>query len=104
MILRRACVALGMSVALAGCGGEEAPPEKIVRPIVFAEVERLGGATSRTFSGTAETDKVINLSFRASGIITKLDARIGQRVDAGHQIGFSPVNFFPSRITSSSSE
>lgn len=87
MTLRRACVALGTVALLAGCGGEEAPPEKIVRPIVHAEVERVGGATNRTFSGTAETDKVINLSFRASGIITKLDARIGQRVTAGHQIG-----------------
>lgn len=87
MILRRASLLWGAAMVLAGCGGDGPPPEEIVRPIVYAEVERLGSATTRSFSGTAETDKVINLSFRTSGIVTKLDARIGQHVEAGHLIG-----------------
>lgn len=59
---------------------EEAAP---VRPVLYQEVGYLGGASSRTFSGTARTEKVINLSFRSSGIITFFDLKIGQQVKKG---------------------
>lgn len=59
---------------------EEVAP---VRPVLYQEVGYLGGANSRTFSGTARTEKVINLSFRSSGIITFFDLKIGQQVKKG---------------------
>ena len=59
---------------------EEAAP---VRPVLYQEVGYLGGESSRTFSGTAKTEKVINLSFRSSGIITFFDLKIGQQVKKG---------------------
>lgn len=59
---------------------EKAAP---VRPVLYQEVGYLGGENSRTFSGTARTEKVINLSFRSSGIITFFNLKIGQQVKKG---------------------
>jgi multidrug efflux system membrane fusion protein len=54
-----------------------------VRPVLYQEVGYLGGDNIRTFSGTARTEKVINLSFRSSGIITLFNLKIGQQVKKG---------------------
>ena len=59
---------------------EEKPP---VRPVSYQEVGFLGGESTRTFSGTANTEKVINLSFRNNGIITEFNLKIGQTVKNG---------------------
>jgi multidrug efflux system membrane fusion protein len=59
---------------------EEKPP---VRPVSYQEVGFLGGESTRTFSGTANTEKVINLSFRNNGIITEFNLKIGQTVNKG---------------------
>ena len=58
----------------------EPPP---VRPVLYKEVGYLGGENSRTFSGAAKTERVINLSFRSSGIITVFNLKIGQQVKKG---------------------
>ncbi len=77
-----ALVAIPVLVLALSCGGE-APPEKIVRPVRAMEVSYATGDAVRTFSGTAQTDKVINLSFRSSGIITQFNIKLGQRVRRG---------------------
>ncbi|MEM8488455.1 MAG: efflux RND transporter periplasmic adaptor subunit [Bacteroidota bacterium] len=66
-----------------GCGGAEAVEEKQLRVVVHEEVGFLGGSETRTFSGTAETDKIVNLSFRSGGIVTRFDMQLGQRVEKG---------------------
>ena len=53
----------------------------------FTEVTYLGGDKSRSFSGTAKTEKIVNLSFRSTGIITKLDMKLGQKVNKGQLLG-----------------
>ncbi len=65
------------------CSEEKKKEEKFVRPVKYQEVSYLGGEKIRTFSGTAKTDKIINLSFRNSGIITKYDIKLGQKVKKG---------------------
>lgn len=60
---------------------KEAPPT--LRPVKYTQVGYLGGDKIRTFSGTAKTDKIINLSFRNSGIITMFDLKLGQKVTKG---------------------
>lgn len=62
---------------------EEKVEETVVRPVIYHEVSMNAGFRKRTFSGTAETDKMINLSFRNQGIITYFNIRIGQRVNKG---------------------
>lgn len=69
------------------CGEKAAPEEKLIRPVKFEEVSYLGGDKSRMFSGTAKTEKIINLSFRSSGIITVLDMKLGQKVMQGQLLG-----------------
>lgn len=54
-----------------------------VRPVLYQQVGYLGGGDVRTFSGTAKTEKVINLSFRSNGIITFFNLKIGQQVKKG---------------------
>jgi RND family efflux transporter MFP subunit len=68
---------------LLGCGGDGNPEEKPIRPVRYQEVVFGGSNTSRTFGGTARTNKIINLSFRASGIITERNLAIGQQVKKG---------------------
>ncbi|MEM1001134.1 MAG: efflux RND transporter periplasmic adaptor subunit [Bacteroidota bacterium] len=69
------------------CGDKEVTEEKAIRPVKFTEVTYLGGDKVRTFSGTAKTEKIINLSFRSSGIITMLDMKLGQKVKKGQLLG-----------------
>lgn len=69
------------------CGEKEVKEEIAIRPIKYKEVSYLDGDKIRKFSGTAKTEKIINLSFRSSGIITKLDMRLGQIVKKGQLLG-----------------
>ncbi|WP_242015584.1 efflux RND transporter periplasmic adaptor subunit [Robertkochia marina] len=64
------------------CKEEEAPP-KVLRPVKYTAVDYLKGDRVRTFSGTSRTEKIINLSFRNSGIITSFEINLGQRVEKG---------------------
>ena len=68
---------------LFSCGEEKKAPKKFVRPVKYKELGYLGGEKIRTFSGTAQTDKIIGLSFRSSGIITTFDVKLGQKVKKG---------------------
>ncbi len=65
------------------CGEEEKKEVKFVRPVKSHIVSFVGGEKVRTFSGTAQTEKIINLSFRNTGIITEFDIKLGQRVKKG---------------------
>lgn len=73
---------LGLLVLL-GCKDAEVEKKKAPRPVKYAEVAYLGGEKIRTFSGTAQTDKIVQLSFRGSGIITEFNLRLGQQVKKG---------------------
>ncbi len=74
---------VAITIAAVACGGEEEKAAKIVRPVEYQEVAYVGSQQMRTFSGTAKTDKVINLSFRNTGIIVKFDIKLGQKVKKG---------------------
>lgn len=76
-----------MIFALISCGEKEVKEEVILRPVKYTEVSYLGGEKSRQFSGTAKTEKIVNLSFRSNGIITKLDMKLGQKVKKDQLLG-----------------
>lgn len=65
------------------CGEEEKQQEQLKRPVKYQEVGYLGGEKIRTFSGTAQTDKIIKLSFRNAGIVSQFDIKLGQKVKKG---------------------
>ena len=65
------------------CGEEKKAEEKFLRPVKYQEINYMIGGEARSFSGTAQTDKVIHLSFRNNGIITQFDIKLGQKVRKG---------------------
>lgn len=72
---------------LTACGKKEEKEQAPIRPVKYQEVAYLGGDKLRSFSGTAKTEKVVNLSFRNNGIITELNMKLGQQVSKGELLG-----------------
>ncbi|PWK17940.1 multidrug efflux system membrane fusion protein [Xanthomarina spongicola] len=81
-LLSKTCSILSFLLLL-NCGKKEEAPEVVLRPVKYVEVSYLGGDVIREFSGTAKTEKIINLSFRNTGIITELNMKLGQEVKKG---------------------
>ena len=69
------------------CGSKDKAPEVVLRPVKYTKVSYFGGDRVRNFSGTAKTEKIVNLSFRSTGIIVKLDMKLGQLVKKGELLG-----------------
>ncbi len=65
------------------CGSDDKKQDKLIRPVKFQEIQLTGSGKTLSFSGTARTDKIINLSFRTNGIITEHNLKIGQQVKKG---------------------
>ena len=72
---------------LLSCTDKTVKEEVVLRPVKYSEVSVYGGEKSRRFSGTAKTEKIVNLSFRSSGIVTKLNLKVGQKVKKGDLLG-----------------
>ncbi len=73
-------VSLGL---LFSCGEKETKAPTVIRPVKYQTVQYGDANQVRTFSGSAQTEKIINLSFRSAGIVTKLNLRLGQKVKKG---------------------
>ena len=73
------CIAV-LSGLLFSCSEAKKETKKFIRPVKYQKVGYLGGEKLRTFSGTAQIDKIIGLSFRSSGIITTFNIKLGQKV------------------------
>jgi RND family efflux transporter MFP subunit len=71
-----------MLLLAVACGGGEVEEARPPRPVRQHVVGYAAGGAVRTFSGTAQAGRIVNLSFRSSGVITKFDLRLGQRVGA----------------------
>ncbi len=79
----RGLACTGLVLFAGACGEKEPEIAPVLRPVEYAEVGYGGGERVRSFSGVAATEKSIELSFRSDGIISHLDARVGQRVRKG---------------------
>ncbi len=65
------------------CKEEEKKKEEVLRPVNYQIVGKSDAQKIRTFSGVAKAGDEIELSFRSNGIITKLDAAVGQKIKKG---------------------
>ncbi|PNQ72280.1 efflux RND transporter periplasmic adaptor subunit [Hanstruepera neustonica] len=74
---------LFLTILIMACGKKEETKAEVLRPVKYTEVTYSGGEKVRNFSGTAKTEKIINLSFRNTGIIVMLDMKLGQQVKKG---------------------
>lgn len=82
-LLKNSLLAGLVLVTLWSCSSDEEAEIEVIRPVVYHTVGFSGGEVIRTFSGTAQTDKIINLSFRSSGIVTELNMKLGDQVRKG---------------------
>lgn len=75
-------VPLLLSLALLGpsCGRTPPPPKKAIRPVRVLQVSAGISDRQRTFSGTAKAGTESALSFKVTGQISKLLAKVGDRV------------------------
>ena len=81
--LTKILLIVAVGLLLNSCAPDEDEAPIVLRPVVYEVVDYTGAEQIRTFSGTAETDKIIDLSFRTGGILTQLNMRVGQVVRRG---------------------
>jgi membrane fusion protein, multidrug efflux system len=68
---------------LVACSDEVVEEEKSFRPIKYETVKYLDTVNTRTFSGISKTERVTQLSFRSTGVLSTFDIRLGQVVKQG---------------------
>lgn len=79
-----AFICLSTSCLVFSCGTkEEAPSEETLRPIRYAKVLETGSEKDQTFSGTVQSSKEAQLSFKVNGTINQLKIKVGDRVRRG---------------------
>ena len=75
-------VLLGLSF-LSSCKSKEEKKEEIIKPVRYEIVGKANAQKVRSYSGVASASNEIELSFRTSGTISVLKAKVGQRVKKG---------------------
>ncbi|MEM6697143.1 MAG: efflux RND transporter periplasmic adaptor subunit [Bacteroidota bacterium] len=78
---------LCFSFYLVSCEKQVEEEKNFVRPVKYETVSYGDQKNVRSFSGTAQTDAVVQLSFRSSGIITQFAIKLGQKVQKGQLLG-----------------
>lgn len=75
------CLSVFTLLMLNACKEKEVIKQEVLRPVQFQVVGNSDAEKTRTFSGIAKAGDEIELSFRSNGIITKLNIKVGQRVN-----------------------
>lgn len=78
----RAVWMLAAGTLLAGCGGKDAEPEPVIRPVRTQVVYAAGADRERSFSGVAEASMESRLSFKVSGTVRRVPVKVGDTVEA----------------------
>lgn len=80
-------VLLFISALLVNCKGKQQVEKKVtLRPVRYGKVVKTGNADSQIFSGTAQSSKSSNLSFKVAGTINNLKVKVGDKVRRGQLI------------------
>jgi membrane fusion protein, multidrug efflux system len=83
--MKKIWILLWLSMFCLSCQ-EEATEEEVLRPVRFEEVMGQSPTTAKTFSGTAKAETELAMSFKVSGTLEYLNAKVGQKVKAGELI------------------
>jgi len=70
-------------IVLLSCNKSKTKQEEIIRPIKYIKIGNSSSNLTRTFSGNVKASNEIELSFRTSGTITSLNAKVGLKVKKG---------------------
>ena len=79
-------IATAILCVLISCKEEEKKKAEVLRPVKYQVVGTSDAQKIRSFSGVARAGDEIELSFRSNGIITELNAAVGQKVKKGDLI------------------
>jgi len=63
--------------------GEDEIKEEVLRPVRYQKIFTTGGASERTFTGTAKVGIESNLSFKVGGTINEIKLKVGDLVKKG---------------------
>lgn len=74
---------LMLIICLFSCSEEQVKEQEYLRPVKYLKVGFNEADKTSVFSGSAEIDRIIQLSFRATGIISELKIKVGQQVKKG---------------------
>lgn len=96
----RAVVVLCGLVVITGCGGSKALPPEVVRPVKTVLVTPGGQLQTRTFPGTVDASRQVELAFQVPGLIVDLPVKEGQRVSKGEVIARLRPDEFEARLKS----
>jgi RND family efflux transporter MFP subunit len=83
-----------------GCSRQPPPTPSAVRPVKSTVVTAGDDLRVRTFPGTVEAAKRVELAFRVPGLLAKFPVREGQSVAKGELIGELRQDEFQARLTS----
>ncbi len=84
--LIRVAIISNLILLLVSCAGENKQSVEIIRPVRYQEVKMYRGQQTRTFSGVSKASLETNLSFKVSGTIKQINAKVGNQVNAGQLI------------------
>jgi multidrug efflux pump subunit AcrA (membrane-fusion protein) len=93
-----AASALSLVALLAACASPPPPKVEVVRPVKTMVVDAGDEARSRSFPGTVEASRRVELAFRVPGVVVALPVREGQEVKAGEVIGELRKDEFQARL------
>jgi RND family efflux transporter MFP subunit len=92
--------AYGWSMVAGGCSRQPPPSPDVVRPVKTMVVTAGDVLRVRTFPGTVEASKRVELAFQVPGLLAKFPVREGQKVAKGELIGQIRQDEFQARLTS----
>ena len=83
--LKKLLILIGILLFAVNCGEEETEKE-IIRPVKYSKVFTTGGASERTFTGTARVGIESDLSFKVGGTIDEINFKVGDEVTRGETL------------------
>jgi RND family efflux transporter MFP subunit len=81
-----------------GCSQEQLPTTEVVRPVKTMVVSAGDDIRQRTFPGTVEAAKRVELAFQVSGLLTQFPVKEGQKVAKGELIAQLRPDEFRARL------
>jgi multidrug efflux system membrane fusion protein len=83
-----------VGILLAGCEQPEIEVAEIVRPVRYVKVVPIGAAETRIFSGVTKAALETDLSFKVGGLVTELNAAVGDVLKSGQVVAaLEPTDF-----------
>jgi membrane fusion protein, multidrug efflux system len=81
-------VTLLFAAGIAACTEPPPPPTaEIIRPVRYLDVVAEDATVTRVFSGSAEADEEVDISFKVAGTLRERPVTVGDRVEPGDLLG-----------------